>query len=498
MEAKNALDSPAGSSVPVPAPALQDRYAAKIAARKRGAAARQTKERAFAIAPVVPVATPATAVCPPPPAALPASQPDPSSVESAVAPDDSLAVSSVASALEPAAVLDAPPTPRPQPRPNALAGLARRVVSTAKVVPVTTEGEMPKPSPEILLAKPSALATTPLLAPAADPTCLAFIAAPTDTPPDLDRDENEPEVLDFEDQDENLQSSPPPPDSSPIPPATSAPQLADESDAKPAKPNKKRKAPTTNAAAQPLHDDDGPKPAKRVFKPALSETKDPDGVTPGSSSSASSRIPSPPCPTSSPEPQSLEKSDAKPAKVSKKRKAFTTKTTAKPPPPPQGASVEAPVPFGDGSNPAKRVSKLALLDLREAEDVTPATPQSPDGTAAKRAKPGNNKRKARSTKAAVIPPANDSASKEQQVPLPDNNDDDGPAPAAKRVAKPKPKKIIPRVVREAAVPQTDAPPPPPSLAGPRTRAACRAQGKRGWRKKKFFFFVFLSSSLFRK
>ncbi|KAI8591032.1 hypothetical protein BDZ88DRAFT_413177 [Geranomyces variabilis] len=461
----NELASTAGNSVPV----LQDRYAAKIAARKRGAAARQTKERAFAIAPVVPVV--ASSARPPPPS--PASEPELLTAEPAEAPDNSTVVSSVSVAPEPAE-LAAPPTPRPQPPPNALAGLARRVVSTAKV-PCTTEVEILMPSSEEQLAKPSSPATSPLLAPAADPTALessAFIsedpaadppsplgplaAAPSDTSPDPDRDHMEPAVSDTKDmEDDNLQSSTsedPSPSrllSTPCS-APPAPQLPVESNAKSAKPRSKRKA-------RPPFDDDS-NPAKRLSKPALSENKDSEHVEPGSP--LNPRILSPPFSAPS-ESQLPEETDAKSAKSSKKRKAPISKADAKPAP--KDASSGEQVPLDDGPSPAKRVSEPALSDIKEMVDITPAASPSPEQTDAKPSKP-NNKRKARSTEASAKPPSKDSASEEQVPP-----DDDGPAPAAKRVVKPK----KPRVVKEPAVPPSDVPPP---VAGPRTRAACRAQG----------------------
>ncbi|KAJ3152231.1 hypothetical protein HDU89_001450 [Geranomyces variabilis] len=455
MEKKNELASTSGNSESV----LKDRYAAKIAARKRGAAARQTKERAFAIAPVVPVV--ASAVRPPSPS--PASQPEGLIAVPAEAPANSTAVSSVWVAPE-LAKLAAPPTPRPQPPANALAGLARRVVSNAKVVSCTSKVEILKPSPEEQLAKPSSPATSPLLAPAADPTALessAFIsenlvadppsplgplvAAPSDTSPDLGRDYIGPAVSDTKDmEDDNLQSGTSE-DSAPsrllstpcsAPPA---PQLPVESNAKSAKPSNKRKA-------WPPFDDDS-NPAKRVSTPALLENKeDSEHVTPGST-----LIP----------PQLPEETDAKAAKSSKKRNAPITKAGAKPVP--QDASSSERVPLDDGPSPAKRVTEPALSDIKDMEDITPATSSLPEQANAKPSKP-NNKRKERSTKAAAKPPSKDSAS-EGQVPP----DDDGPAPAAKRVVKPK----KPRVVKEPAVPPSDVPPP---VAGPRTRAACRAQG----------------------
>ncbi|KAJ3170668.1 hypothetical protein HDU88_008570 [Geranomyces variabilis] len=477
MEEMNELASTAGNSVPV----LKDRYAAKIAARKRGATARQTKERAFAIAPVVPVVAPSAR--PPPPS--PASEPELMIAEPAEAPESSTAVPSVAVAPAPAE-LAVPPTPRPQPPPNALAGLARRVVSAAKVVSCTSEVEILKPSPEEQLAKPSSPASSPLLAPAADPTALessAFIsedlaadppsplgplvAAPSDTSPDLDSDYIGPAVSDTKDMgDDNLQSS-----TSEDPSASRllstpcsaapAPQLPVESNAKSAKPSNKRKA-------RPPFDDDS-NPAKRVSKPALSENNDSDHVTPGSP--LNPRISSPPFSAPS-QCQLPEEKDPKSGKSSKKRNAPITKADAKPVL--KDASSGERAPFDDGPRPTKRVSEPPLSDIQDMEDITPATSSLSEQANAKPSKP-NNRRKARSTKAAAKPPSKDSATEDQIPP-----DGDGPAPAAKRVVKPK----KPRVVKEPAVPPSDVPPP---SAGPRTRAACRAQGE----AREYLLFLFI-------
>ncbi|KAJ3155750.1 hypothetical protein HDU86_004219 [Geranomyces michiganensis] len=337
-------------------PALSDRYAAKLAARKRGAAVRQTKERTFAIEAVV----------------------------------QRPSASAASLAQLPATTLPAvPPSPCPQaPPPNALAGLAHRVVT---VVPKKTS-----PRKDLDERGPPPASSSSLAA-AAEPTLLTASAS------DL----------------QNLVADPASDLQSPIAELADAPQMTDQEETEASVPGSAALPALTHSA--PHRDDVAAFPESTELQPSTDT------------------------------PLVSERGDHMLLSASNDLRALT-----------HSLSFDRDEYVSNKNSQEEIVdSSLKLPPSASANNVEPATHPLLETPSAKPPKP-SHKRKARQKTA---PPSKDTMS--EQV----------PSGAAVRPTKraSKPKKTTSASKQDTP---SSIPPPDDSLptSGPRTRAACRAQG----------------------